>query len=79
MRPIVVRGDAIIRVEPLDLHVHELLVSFDGQETATLGATDTLEVRRAPGQVVLVRFGDPGFFKRLREKLHWGDLSDREL
>jgi hypothetical protein len=27
--------------------------------------------------VVLVRFGDPGFFGRLRDKLHWGDLSHR--
>jgi hypothetical protein len=27
---------------------------------------------------VLVRFGDSGFFRTLRDKLQWGDLSDRE-
>lgn len=78
VRPIVVRADAVIRVEPLDPRVTDLLVSFDGQEAATLAAGQALEIRTAPWRVILVRFGEPGFFPRLREKLHWGDLSDRE-
>lgn len=77
MRPIVTRGDSVIRVEPLEPRAADLLVSFDGQDTAPLGAGCALEVRPAPWRVILVRFGEPAFFPRLREKLHWGDLSDR--
>lgn len=78
VRPIVVRSDAVVVIEPLDTRVNEMLVSFDGQESAMLAPGERLEVKHAPWRVVLVRFGDPGFFPRLREKLHWGDLIDRE-
>ncbi|HEX3926634.1 MAG TPA: NAD(+)/NADH kinase [Gemmatimonadales bacterium] len=78
VRPIVVRGDAVIRVAPVGAPAEDLLVSFDGQQTAQLEPGEEIEVRTAPAKVLLVRFGDPGFFMRLREKLHWGDLSDRE-
>jgi hypothetical protein len=27
--------------------------------------------------VMLVRVGPEGYFQRMRQKLHWGDLSDR--
>lgn len=79
VRPIVVRADAVICIDPLDTRVNDMLVSFDGQESAMLAPGERLEVKMAPWRVVLVRLGDPGFFRRLREKLHWGDLSDREL
>lgn len=77
VRPIVTRGDSVIRVEPLEPRSSELLVSFDGQDTAPLAPGSALEVRPAPWRVILVRFGEPAFFPRLREKLHWGDLTDR--
>ena len=35
------------------------------------------EVRRAERPILLIRLGPESFFKRLRKKLHWGDLSDR--
>ena len=79
MRPLVVRADAVVRIEPLDMRVNDMLVSFDGQESATLAPGEQLEVCAAPWRVVLVRLGEPGFFPRLREKLRWGDLSDRDL
>ena len=78
LRPIVVRADAVIRIEPIAPLVQDLLASFDGQESITLQPGEAIEVRTAPWRVILVRFGEPGFFRRLREKLHWGDLSDRE-
>lgn len=78
VRPLVVRADATIRVDPVESHAQDLLVSFDGQETDTMAPDDILEVRAAPARVTLVRFGEPGFFRQLREKLHWGDLTDRE-
>jgi NAD+ kinase len=78
VRPLVVRADARIQVEAVDPRPNELLVSFDGQQTASFGPDDVLEVQRADERVVLVRFGDPGFFRTLRDKLQWGDLADRE-
>lgn len=78
VRPLVVHGDAIIRVEPVDPQYADLLVSFDGQETLQLPPSQGLTVHMAPWRVVLVRFPDIGFFQRLREKLHWGDLPGRE-
>ena len=34
----------------------------------------------APGRsVLLVRLGAEGYFTRMRQKLHWGDLSEREV
>jgi len=79
VRPLVVRADATIEVQPVDPRPTELLVSFDGQQTTTCGPDESLEVTKAAGDVVLVRFGEPGFFRTLRDKLQWGDLSDREL
>ncbi|MES1259526.1 MAG: hypothetical protein ABUL71_02945, partial [Gemmatimonadota bacterium] len=75
---LVVRADATIEVQPVDPRPTELLVSFDGQQTTTFGPDESLEVTKAEGGVVLVRFGEPGFFRTLRDKLQWGDLSDRE-
>lgn len=78
MRPLVVRADAVISIEPLEMRINDMLVSFDGQESVKLAPGERLEVRAAPWRVVLVRFGDPAFFRRLRDKLRWGDLSDRD-
>ncbi len=78
VRPVVLPGTATVRVEPLDPHPHDLLVSCDGQQTRALGPDQGLTVRVGPDRVVLVRFPGFGFFARLREKLHWGDLSGRE-
>ena len=35
-------------------------------------------MRRADHRVCLIRLGGDGFFGRMRQKLHWGDLSERE-
>ncbi len=78
VRPLVVRADAKIHIQPVDPRPRDLLVSFDGQHTATLGPHDNLEVRIAAEEVVLVRFGESDFFRTLRDKLQWGDLVDRE-
>lgn len=78
MRALVVRSDAVVTVNPIDRIDEELLVSFDGQETAAFGSKCVLEVRASADEVVLVRFAESDFFHTLREKLRWGDLTDRE-
>lgn len=78
VRPIVVDGSSRIRVHLVDPDPDELLLSFDGQQTATLAADETLEVQLAPHRVSLVRFPEVSFFDRLRDKLRWGDLTGRD-
>ncbi len=78
VRPLVVPPSSCITVEPMANWADDLLVSFDGQTGITLHRGARVEVRRADRPVCLVRLGDEGFVKRMREKLHWGDLSERE-
>ena len=63
----------------LDRWADDLLVSFDGQTGTTLAPGESVDVRRADYRVCLIRLGGDGFFTRMRQKLHWGDLSDREV
>ncbi len=78
VRPLVVPATYRIVVEPIQGWADDLLVSFDGQTGTTLAPGESVDVRRADHRVCLVRLGGDGFFRRMRQKLHWGDLSDRE-
>jgi len=78
VRPLVVPSHAQVAVEPIPPWTDDVLVSFDGQEGTTMQPGDRLLTRRAERPVLLVRLGPEGFFARMRKKLQWGDLSDRE-
>lgn len=78
VRPLVVSSQATVTVEPMVSAGAEVLVSFDGQVATTLGPGERLVVKRAEHPVLLIRLGPEGFFARMRQKLQWGDLSDRE-
>src|SRR2546428_4968284 len=78
VRPLVVPPHAAIAVEPIPPWTEEVLVSFDGQGGTTMSTGERLVVKRAAHPVLLVRLGPEGFFARMRKKLQWGDLSDRE-
>ena len=78
VRPLVVPSQASVTVEPIPPWTEDVLVSFDGQVGTTMQAGERLVVKRAEQPVLLVRLGPEGFFARMRKKLQWGDLSDRE-
>jgi len=78
VRPVVVPADATICVLPMSPWTEDLLVSYDGQLGTTLALGDRVYVRRSPNCVLLVRLGGEGYFTRMRQKLAWGDLADRE-
>ena len=78
VRPVVVPPDSTICIEPLSPGVDDLLVSYDGQLGTTLADGDSVYIRRAPTSVLMVRLGSDGYFTRMRQKLNWGDLSERE-
>lgn len=78
VRPLVVPATATIVIEPMTEWEDDLLVSFDGQTSMHLAIGARVTVRRAGARVCLVRLGEAGYIHRMRQKLHWGDLSDRE-
>jgi NAD+ kinase len=79
VRALVVPATYRIVIEPMAGWADDLLVSFDGQTGTTLAPGESVDVCRADHRVCLIRLGGEGFFERMRQKLHWGDLSGREL
>jgi NAD+ kinase len=56
----------------------ELLVTVDGQIGMTFSSDDVLRIRRAERPALIVRFPATTFFSRLRRKLGWGGLAERD-
>jgi NAD+ kinase len=79
VRPLVVPASATVSACALDPvpAPEELLVSIDGQVAAKLAPRQPVTVVRASRPVLLARIDTESFFARLRQKLQWGDLSDR--
>ena len=78
VRPIIVPASAVIRIEQLAPYTDSVLVSYDGQWDTTLEPGSVVCVKAADEPIRMVRLGTEGFFDRVRSKLQWGDLSDRE-
>ncbi len=80
VRPLVVPASAHVTLAALDPvpMPEELLVSIDGQVAARIAPRQTVSVFRAPQPVLLARLDAESFFTRLRQKLQWGDLTDRQ-
>lgn len=77
VRPLVLPSYVTISIQPIPPWTEEVLVSFDGQVGSPMQQGERLDVRRAEQPVLLIRLGPESYFKRLRRKLHWGDLTDR--
>ncbi len=78
VRPIIVPSSAVIHIEHLSPYADSVLVSYDGQWDRKLEHGNVVCVRTADARVQMVRLGTEGFFDRVRSKLQWGDLTDRE-
>ena len=76
VRPLVVPATYRIVIEPMEGWADDLLVSFDGQTGTTLAPGESVDVRRADHRVSAssVSAGTASS-SRMRQKLHWGDLS----
>ncbi len=77
VRPLVFPASWEVVVQPVDPEEEEIIVSVDGQVVTHLSPGSRVRVRVAESPVMLVRVGPEGYFQRMRQKLHWGDLSDR--
>ena len=77
VRPILLPPDAVIIVQPIDAP-QEVLVTVDGQVGTSLATGQALTIRSSPNRVKIVRFTGTTFFGRLRRKLGWGGLAERD-
>lgn len=77
IRPLVLQPASVITLQVEDAP-EEVLVTVDGQPGATLSNGHALTVRRAAQPVRIVRFHGTTFVGRLRRKLGWGGLADRD-
>ena len=72
LRPIVVRGDARLKVRVEGVPT-QCLLTVDGQTGYGLEVGDEVLCRRSAYTVNLVRLSESGFFDALRSKLSWGE------
>ncbi len=72
MRPLVVRGDARLRVRVVD-GAEPTYLTVDGQESEELRGGDELLCWRSAFKVRLLKVGSGSFYDVLRTKLKWGE------
>jgi NAD+ kinase len=72
LRPIVVRGDALLAVRVVGIP-NQALLTVDGQKAVELQLGDEVRCQRSSYTVNLVRLSESGFFEALRSKLSWGE------
>jgi NAD+ kinase len=77
VRPILLPPDAVIVVQPEDAP-QEVLVTVDGQVGTSLGMGQALMIKASAHRVKIVRFTGTTFFGRMRRKLGWGGLAERD-
>lgn len=77
VRPLVLPPSAEVTVRAGD-GPEQLLVTVDGQVGTTFAPGETLSVCRSDHPVQIVRFPGATFFSRMRRKLGWGGLLDRD-
>lgn len=77
LRPMILPADITVRVE-LEDAAEEVLLTADGQVGIAIPPGHSLTVHRSAHPLRLVRFPDVTFFTRLRNKLGWGGLQQRE-
>lgn len=77
IRSLVIPPDAEVTIE-VNESPTELLVTVDGQVGTSFVKGEKLKVRRADNPVRIIRFPGATFFERMRVKLGWGGLPDRD-
>lgn len=77
IRPFVLPPDAVVEVQP-DAGPEEVLVTVDGQVGTSLESGHRLVVRRSAQPVNIAHVDHVTFFGRLRAKMGWGGLAERD-
>ena len=77
IRPLVIDADSEVTIR-VDDGPDEILLTVDGQGGTELRRNEHLVVRRSREPVLIVRFPGDSFFGRIREKLGWGGIPERD-
>jgi NAD+ kinase len=77
VRPVVVPGSSVVGVKIVGRLKGRVAISYDGKPLSQLEPGEEIVVRRSDKPVNLIRLKGEDFFSRMRQKLHWGDLSGR--
>ena len=70
VRPLVIPGDQVLSVSPLD-RAEDLVLTVDGRMAHHFGVGAEVRMTRSPVEIPLVRFSDQNFFGTLQRKLNW--------
>jgi NAD+ kinase len=73
-RTVIVSSNSIVSVKLISREL-ETIMAADGQICATMGADDTIAIRRSRRTARLLHLGDSSFFAAVRQKLHWSGSS----
>ena len=70
-RSLVVEDDAVIELRPAEENREPILFTVDGRDVLRLAPQGTVEVRKGPHPLRLVRMPEHSFYDTLRKKLRW--------
>jgi NAD+ kinase len=71
-RPLIVSGDAVIRIEVTFLD-QDVVLTADGQSGMPLRGGDVVELRQSHIRTQLIKSPSKDYFEVLRTKLRWGE------
>lgn len=79
VRPLVIGSHEEILVEPVQPGAENLMISVDGQQAVRLEPNGRVRVHRGPYDIQLAWLEGSRNFRRMREILRWGDITERDF
>ncbi|HOJ23320.1 MAG TPA: hypothetical protein PLY56_17475 [Armatimonadota bacterium] len=73
LRPLVLPGDSTVELRVENTADTEVVVTVDGQTGVPLAPEERVVVSQAPFRARLITPDTGDFFRKLREKLGWGE------
>ena len=78
VRPLVIGSHEEILIEPVQPGADNLMISVDGQQAVRLEPNGRARIRRGPYDLQLAWLDTSRYFRRMREILRWGDITERD-
>jgi NAD+ kinase len=79
VRPLVIGSHEEILVEPVQPGADNLMISVDGQQAVRLEPNGRTRIRRGQYDIQLAGLEGSRYFRRMREILRWGDITERDF
>lgn len=79
VRPLVIGSHEEILIEPVQPGADNLMISVDGQQAVRLEPNGRARIRRGQYDIQLAGLEEARYFRRMREILRWGDITERDF